>query len=106
MSDERVADKKQEEDAEMAEKFEIYKVAYVENLNGSYLFQSMYKDDAEGIKLKGLPGVEEMLSQYPFYLIISLLQAFMRDVFISKTRGEGLLRLCAIFCFSFACLYK
>lgn len=73
MSDERVAEKKQEDEVEQAEQFEIHKTAYVENLNGPYLFESMYKDDAEGLKLKALPGTEEMLAQYPFSIKICVL---------------------------------
>ena len=35
--------------------------AFVENLNGHHLFNKMYKDDVEGLKLNKMPGVDEML---------------------------------------------
>ena len=36
--------------------------AYVERLNGSFLFDSMYNEDPEGQKLLKLPGMEETLN--------------------------------------------
>jgi hypothetical protein len=42
--------------------------AYVEDLNGPQLFDSMYADDADGQKLNQMPGVDEMIQSYPFYL--------------------------------------
>jgi len=39
--------------------------AYVEGLSGPYLFESMYAEDAEGHKLKMIPGVDELLLVYP-----------------------------------------
>ena len=35
--------------------------AYVEFLDGSQLFDSMYIEDPEGSKLSQLPGIEDML---------------------------------------------
>ena len=43
-----------------------FQAAYVENLNGPYLFESMYAEDAEGQKLNHMPGVPDMLIGYPF----------------------------------------
>lgn len=39
--------------------------AFVEHLNGSFLFDSMYAEDSEGNKLSYLPGVSELLEAYP-----------------------------------------
>ena len=39
--------------------------AYVENLNGSQLFDSMYAEDSDGQKINKLPAVEELLLAYP-----------------------------------------
>jgi len=39
--------------------------AYVENLNGSQLFDSMYEDDSDGQKINKVPGVEELFASYP-----------------------------------------
>ena len=50
-------------------------MAYVENLNGSYLFDTLYSEDAEGQKLNHMPGVEDLVNEYPlfnkFYLQIN-----------------------------------
>lgn len=40
--------------------------AFVEHLNGPFLFDSMYSEDVEGNKLSYLPGVGELLEVYPF----------------------------------------
>jgi len=38
----------------------------VEDLNGPWLFESMYSEDPEASKLAALPGMEELLEGYPF----------------------------------------
>ena len=43
----------------------VLQLAFVENLNGPQLFESMYAEDAEGQKLGKMPGVSEMLDIYP-----------------------------------------
>nr|XP_034986928.1 dynein regulatory complex subunit 3 isoform X3 [Zootoca vivipara]XP_034986929.1 dynein regulatory complex subunit 3 isoform X3 [Zootoca vivipara]XP_034986930.1 dynein regulatory complex subunit 3 isoform X3 [Zootoca vivipara]XP_034986931.1 dynein regulatory complex subunit 3 isoform X3 [Zootoca vivipara] len=43
---------------------EYHKLAYVEYLNGSFLFDSMFADDPEAPKLLYLPGVPELLEIY------------------------------------------
>ena len=40
-------------------------MAFVEDLNGPWLFESMYADDPEAGKLGALPGMEEILNAYP-----------------------------------------
>ncbi|XP_054851491.1 dynein regulatory complex subunit 3 [Eublepharis macularius] len=61
---ETVALAKQEAEAAKQKELEYHKAAYVEYLNGSYLFDSMYTEDPEASKLKYLPGVPEMLDTY------------------------------------------
>lgn len=39
--------------------------AFVEGLDGSFLFDSMYAEDVEGSKLAQLHGVGELLETYP-----------------------------------------
>ncbi|XP_066292825.1 dynein regulatory complex subunit 3-like [Branchiostoma lanceolatum] len=57
--------RKRIEDQEAKEaEFNLHKGAYVENLNGSALFDSMFADDTEGPKLALLPGVDELLTGY------------------------------------------
>ncbi|XP_045149238.1 dynein regulatory complex subunit 3 [Echinops telfairi] len=46
---------------------------FIEHLNGSFLFDSMYSEDVEGNKLSYLPGVSELLGAYPFKLLLPLL---------------------------------
>ncbi|XP_055662145.1 dynein regulatory complex subunit 3 isoform X2 [Falco peregrinus] len=43
---------------------EYHKTAFVEYLNGSFLFDSMYAEDTEAAKLTCLPGVGELLQAY------------------------------------------
>lgn len=38
----------------------------MEDLNGPWLFDSMYTDDPEAEKLAALPGMEELLAAYPY----------------------------------------
>uniref|UniRef100_A0A8C4UA26 Dynein regulatory complex subunit 3 n=1 Tax=Falco tinnunculus TaxID=100819 RepID=A0A8C4UA26_FALTI len=47
---------------------EYHKTAFVEYLNGSFLFDSMYAEDTEAAKLTCLPGVGELLQAYPSWV--------------------------------------
>ncbi|KFQ50092.1 Leucine-rich repeat-containing protein 48, partial [Pelecanus crispus] len=42
--------------------------AFVEYLNGSFLFDSMYAEDTEAAKLAYLPGVGDLLQAYPSWM--------------------------------------
>lgn len=42
-------------------------LAFIDHLDGSFLFDSMYSEDVEGNKLSYLPGVGELLEAYPFW---------------------------------------
>ncbi|XP_053423983.1 dynein regulatory complex subunit 3 [Nycticebus coucang] len=53
-----------EEEQAQREELERHKAAFVEHLNGAFLFDSMYAEDAEGKKLSYLPGVSELLESY------------------------------------------
>ncbi|XP_074137665.1 dynein regulatory complex subunit 3 isoform X4 [Sminthopsis crassicaudata] len=55
--------KLEEEQATIAE-LEKHKAAYVEYLNGPFLFDSLYSEDVEAAKLAYLPGVPELLETY------------------------------------------
>ncbi|XP_077172879.1 dynein regulatory complex subunit 3 [Paroedura picta] len=55
--------KKEVEEAKQKE-LDYHKLAYVEYLNGSFLFDSMYNEDPEASKLEYLPGVPELLEAY------------------------------------------
>jgi len=61
--------KKTEEDEKMAELI-IYKEAYVDDLNGPALFDSMFDEDAEAEKLLQLPGVSELVASYKEKFIV------------------------------------
>jgi len=43
--------------------------AYVENLNGSQLFESMFAEDTDSRKINRLPIVEELLISYPLPVV-------------------------------------
>lgn len=45
-------------------KLEYHQAAFVEHLNGSLLFDSLYAEDREAAKLAFLPGVEDLLLAY------------------------------------------
>ncbi|KAL1778927.1 dynein regulatory complex subunit 3 isoform X1 [Sigmodon hispidus] len=45
-----------------------HKMAFIEHLDGSFLFDSMYAEDVEGNKLSYLPGVGELLETYLFWV--------------------------------------
>ncbi|XP_053132715.1 dynein regulatory complex subunit 3 [Hemicordylus capensis] len=55
--------KKEVEDAKQKE-LDYHKSAYVEYLNGSFLYDSMYAEDPEAAKLAYLPGVKDLLEAY------------------------------------------
>ncbi|NXU19706.1 DRC3 protein, partial [Pardalotus punctatus] len=44
--------------------------AFVEHLNGSFLFDSLYEEDTEAAKLASLPGVEDLLQAYPSWFVL------------------------------------
>ncbi|XP_027424421.1 dynein regulatory complex subunit 3 isoform X2 [Zalophus californianus] len=58
------------------EELKKHKVAFVEHLNGSFLFDSMYAEDVEGNKLAYLPGVGELLQAYKDKFVIICLNIF------------------------------
>ncbi|XP_060219585.1 dynein regulatory complex subunit 3 [Meriones unguiculatus] len=58
------------------EKLAEHKMAFIENLDGSFLFDSMYSEDAEGNKLSFLPGVGELLEAYKDKFVIICLNIF------------------------------
>ncbi|XP_075035319.1 dynein regulatory complex subunit 3 [Mixophyes fleayi] len=58
---ERVKEEKEEQDQRELDK---HKAAYVEYLNGPFLFESMYMEDVEGTRLSTLPGVAELVDLY------------------------------------------
>ncbi|XP_010164028.1 dynein regulatory complex subunit 3 [Antrostomus carolinensis] len=59
----RVLAQLEEEQAKQKE-LEYHKAAFVEYLNGSFLFDSLYEEDTEAAKLAYLPGVGDLLQAY------------------------------------------
>lgn len=52
--------------------YDIYiKAAYVEYLNGPFMFEAMYAEDVDGTQLSTLPGVDELVDSYPSILLVS-----------------------------------
>ncbi|XP_041363471.1 dynein regulatory complex subunit 3-like [Gigantopelta aegis] len=47
-----------------SKELELHKAAYVEHLNDSSLFDSMYAEDSEGQKLNTMPQVKEMVDDF------------------------------------------
>ncbi|XP_021103243.1 dynein regulatory complex subunit 3 isoform X3 [Heterocephalus glaber] len=65
-----------EEEQAWRVKLEEYKMAFVEHLNGSFLFDSMYAEDVEGSKLSCLPIVSKLLEVYKDKFVIICLNIF------------------------------
>lgn len=55
---------KREKEEENQRELDRHKAAYVEYLNGPFLFESLYAEDVEGTRLSSLPAVEELLESY------------------------------------------
>ncbi|KAM9044425.1 dynein regulatory complex subunit 3 isoform 4-T8 [Megaptera novaeangliae] len=53
-----------------------HEAAFVEHLNGPFLFDSMYAEDMEGSQLSHLPGVGELLQTYKDKFVIICLNIF------------------------------
>ncbi|XP_021267737.1 dynein regulatory complex subunit 3 isoform X2 [Numida meleagris] len=53
-----------EEKQAQQKELEYHKTAFVEYLNGSFLFDSLYAEDTEAAKLAYLPGVDDLLQAY------------------------------------------
>ncbi|XP_039255654.1 dynein regulatory complex subunit 3-like [Styela clava] len=64
MHNEKQKEKELERKKEEEQELQNEKDAYVEYLNGSFLFDSLYTEDPEGQKLATLPGLEEMLQDF------------------------------------------
>lgn len=62
--DETIAKRKQDELEEKQTERHLHKLAYVEDLNGPWLFESMYAEDPEASKLAALPGMQDLLQAY------------------------------------------
>ncbi|XP_051023241.1 LOW QUALITY PROTEIN: dynein regulatory complex subunit 3 [Acomys russatus] len=58
------------------EKLAEHKRAFIEHLDGAFLFDSMYAEDVEGNKLSHLPGVGELLEAYKDKFVIICLNIF------------------------------
>ncbi|XP_022416452.1 dynein regulatory complex subunit 3 isoform X2 [Delphinapterus leucas] len=58
------------------EELEGHKAAFVEHLNGPFLFDSMYAEDVEGSQLSHLPGVGELVQTYKDKFVIVCLNIF------------------------------
>ncbi|PVD37412.1 hypothetical protein C0Q70_00002 [Pomacea canaliculata] len=74
LDNEKKAQSRQAEDDRQALELQLHRKAYVENLNGPSLFQSMYAEDAEGQKLEDMPGVDELLVVYPLKIFTAICQ--------------------------------
>ncbi|KAM4598286.1 dynein regulatory complex subunit 3 [Polymixia lowei] len=59
------AQKAMEAKQSQEDELQLHKDAFVEFLNGSYLFDSMFTEDLEAEKLGYLPGVAELVQTYP-----------------------------------------
>ncbi|KAM3863874.1 dynein regulatory complex subunit 3 [Diretmus argenteus] len=55
---------------------QLHRDAFVEALNGSYLFESMFTDDPEAETLSHLPGAADLLQTYPLLLVGLCVQLF------------------------------
>uniref|UniRef100_A0A8C6W5I2 Dynein regulatory complex subunit 3 n=1 Tax=Nannospalax galili TaxID=1026970 RepID=A0A8C6W5I2_NANGA len=65
-----------EDEQGQREKLAEHKLAFIEHLDGSFLFESLYAEDMEGNKLSYLPGVGEFLEAYKDKFVIICLNIF------------------------------
>ncbi|KAF7698056.1 hypothetical protein HF521_004566 [Silurus meridionalis] len=69
----KLSDLKDQKVAEVQKKMDddlqLHEDAFVEYLNGPYLFESLFVDDVEASKLAHLPGVATLLESYPYFAI-------------------------------------
>ncbi|KAM3916498.1 dynein regulatory complex subunit 3 [Leptodactylus fuscus] len=56
---------KREKEEAIQQELDRHKAAYMEYLNGPYLFESMYAEDVEGTRLSTLPAIAELVESYP-----------------------------------------
>nr|DBA19254.1 TPA: hypothetical protein GDO54_015116 [Pyxicephalus adspersus] len=55
---------KREKEEQSQRELDKHKAAYVEYLNGPFLFEGMYAEDVDGTRLSTLPGVDELVDLY------------------------------------------
>ncbi|KAM7068340.1 dynein regulatory complex subunit 3 [Molossus nigricans] len=65
-----------EEEQALQQQLQEHKAAFVEGLDGSFLFDSMYAEDVEGNKLAFLHGVGELLEAYKNKFVVICLNIF------------------------------
>ncbi|XP_006901244.1 PREDICTED: leucine-rich repeat-containing protein 48-like [Elephantulus edwardii] len=73
---ESLAQAQYEEAQVQREQLEAHKAGFIEHLDGSFLFDSMYAEDIEGNKLSYLPGIGELLEAYKDKFVITCLNIF------------------------------
>lgn len=83
---ENLAQAQREEERARWEELEEHKAAFVEHLNGPFLFDSMYVEDMEGNKLACLPTVGELLDAYKDKFVIICLNIFEYGLTQQKKR--------------------
>ena len=66
-----------------------WQAAYVEDLDGTQVFDSMFAEDPEASKLAALPGIEELITEYPFIWTSPSLPLSCQQVFITNTVFMG-----------------
>ncbi|XP_069066189.1 dynein regulatory complex subunit 3 isoform X2 [Pleurodeles waltl] len=69
LHNEKLAKHQEEEELRRQKELERHTAAFVEHLNGPFLFATMYAEDTEGKKLANLPGVAELLEVYRTHFI-------------------------------------
>ncbi|XP_054545774.1 dynein regulatory complex subunit 3 isoform X1 [Talpa occidentalis] len=67
---------RQEEEQALQDLLAEHKAAFVEHMNGSFLFDSMYTEDVEGSKLAYLPGVSDLLETFKDKFVIICIDIF------------------------------
>ncbi|KAJ8037161.1 Dynein regulatory complex subunit 3 [Holothuria leucospilota] len=76
VADETSAENKRLELEAAETEFNKQMAAYVENLDGPQLFESLFTDDPEAQKLASLPGVDELLNTYKEKMVAICQQVF------------------------------
>ncbi|XP_048576151.1 dynein regulatory complex subunit 3 [Nematostella vectensis] len=86
--DETVAQKKQDEEEARNKERLLHKAAYVDELNGRALYESMFSEDPEVNKMSILPGMEDILKNFQDKFTAVCLEIFEFGLKESKKRKE------------------
>ncbi|KAK3578006.1 hypothetical protein CHS0354_037388 [Potamilus streckersoni] len=88
LHNEKQGELKKEDEEKKAKQLELHRNAYVEGMDGPSLFDMMYSDDAEGNRLKEMPGVDELILTFKEKFVAICYQMFEFGLQENEKRQE------------------